>query len=127
MGILQVLPSPARPEWWAAKVTLIANQIAGDALDARVGERGNKRLKPVVDIAAMQPRVDGWVAPAIHNQIAVHRACVVRFGRCVKRGPDPVIRTEAIQRQGNRVEFGVGGGAEQLLRIVLEQSFARIE
>ena len=125
--ILQVIPRPAGSEGRAVEVAVVAHQVAGDAFHARVGEGAYQRFERLVNVAAVQARIDGRVAAAIDDQIAFERAPRVGSGFGVKGGLDAVIGAEPVERQRHGVELGVGGRAEQLLRILLEYRLAGIQ
>ena len=78
--ILQVIPHPARPERRAAEITLIAHHVAGDAFHPGVGQGADQRFQRLVDVPAIQARIDGRVAAPINNQIALERARPVGLG-----------------------------------------------
>ena len=51
----------------------------------------------------------------------------VRPGGGVAGSADAELRTEAVERERAGVELGVGGGLEELVRVVFEEGFPSVE
>ena len=108
-------------------IAVVADDVAGDALDASIGQRRDEGFEGLEDVVAVKPRVDGGVTAAIDDQIALEHAGFAGALSGIQGSSDAIFRAEPVESQRHGVELGIGGRAEQLLRVVLEEGFAGIE
>ena len=105
---------------------VVTDEVAIDSLDAGVRYGGDERFERPINVIAMEPRVDGGITAPVDNQVAFQRTVVIRPVLGVEGSFDAVIGAEPIECEGNGVQFGIGGGTEKFLRIVVENSLSRI-
>src|SRR6266576_3091621 len=91
---------------------MVSAEIAADAFNAGIGERGHERFKRLENIPAVQPRVEGRITAPVDDQITLQRAGLVGSPFGVERGLQAVITSKLIQCERDRVKLAVGRGTQ---------------
>src|SRR6266481_2094411 len=96
------------------KVAVVANEVAGNALHAGIGEGGDERFEHRINIIVMQARIHGRITSAENDQITIQNAGS-RLGCGVKRGFDAIVHAQTVEREGYGIKFRIRSWAKQLL------------
>src|SRR5581483_5723897 len=117
---------PTTAQRGAVEITLVADEVAFDALHAR----GHDAICEVVDafevIATVEARGKRRITATIDDEIAFDFA-VVRFFFRVHRSNEMKVGRQSIERSRDRIELHVRSRPHKLVRVLFEDHLPRVE